>query len=141
MHAWYSLDWNGQTGADEGRDIVGIRDSEYGNKVTVVVACANWRSFTSTKGISDIDKLVSSLPALPYEVIVVAGNAVSAATKTKCQEHATAKGIAFTQVWSGSEFEEHLRFHAASVLQRFFNGEPLPDESADLRIFVQQLLP
>jgi hypothetical protein len=141
MYAWHSLDWHGQTGGDKGRDIVGTRDDDYGNKVTVVVACANWKSFTSTKGISDINKLVNGLPVLPHEVIIVAGKAVSGATKEKCRTHAKSKGIAVTQVWSGAEFEEHLRFHAASVLQRFYQGEAIPDEPATLRAFVQQLDP
>ena len=141
MHAWHTLDWYGQTGGDKGRDIVGTRDNDYGNKVTVVVACANWKSFTSTKGISDIDKFVKSLPELPHEVILVAGTSVSGTIKEKCQNHATSSGIAVAQVWSGLELEEHLRFHAASVLQRFYHGEVLPDEPADLRAFVQQLDP
>jgi hypothetical protein len=141
MRAWHTLDWYGQTGGDEGRDIVGTRDNDYGNKVTVVVACANWKSFTSTKGNSDIDKFVKGLPELPHEVVVVAGQSVSGATKEKCRKHAISSGIAVAQVWSGPEFEEHLRFHAASVLQRFFHGEILPDEPAHLRTFVQQLDP
>lgn len=141
MHAWHTLDWFGQSGGDEGRDIVGTRDDDYGNKVTVVIACANWKSFTSTKGKIDIDKFVNSLPALPHEIILVAGESVSGAIKEKCQKHATSKGIAVAQVWSGAEFEEHLRFHAASVLQRFFQGNTLPDDPVDLRTFVQELDP
>lgn len=141
MHAWRTLDWYGQTGGDRGRDIIGTRDDDYGNKVTVVVACANWKSFTSTKGNTDIDKFVKDLPELPHEVILVAGKSVSGTIKAKCQKHATSKGIAVAQVWSGPEFEEHLRFHAASVLQRFFQGNALPDDPVGLRNFVQQLDP
>lgn len=139
MYAWHTLDWFGQAGGDEGRDIIGSRDDEFGNKLNVVVACANWKSFTSTKGTSDIDKFVKSLPELPDEIILVAGKSVSGATKTKCQKHATSSGIQQAQVWSGPEFEEHLRFHAASVLQRFFQGEVLPDDPLGLQTFVQQL--
>lgn len=141
MHAWYTLDWIGQTGSDGGRDIVGTRDDEHGRKVTVVVACANWKSFTSSKGNSDIDKITGGLGEVPHEVIIVAGKSVSAATKGKCQAHAKKKGIAASQVWSGPEFEERLRFHADSVLQRFFQGEALPDEARALRTFVEQLDP
>lgn len=141
MHAWHSLDWFGQTGGDGGRDIVGTRDNSYGHKVTVVVACANWKAFTSTKGNSDIDKFVRSLPTPPHEVVLVAGNSVSSATKEKCRDHAASIGIRDAQIWSGPEFEEHLRFHAASVLKRFYDGENLPDEPAELRDFVQQLDP
>ncbi len=141
MDAWHTLDWFGQTGSDEGRDIIGTRDNDYGNTETVVIACANWKSFTSKKGVSDIDKIVRELTNLPHEVIIIAGKSVSGATKKKCQQHAALKGIAKTQVWSGPEFEEYLRFHASSVLQRFYDGAPLPDESSELRNFVQQLNP
>jgi len=141
MDAWHTLDWFGQTGSDEGRDIIGTRNDDYGNTETVVIACANWKSFTSTKGNTDIDKIVKGLTDLPHEVIIVAGESVSGATKEKCQSHAVSKGIAKAQVWSGPEFEEHLRFHASSVLQRFFEGEPLPDEPSKLRSFVLQLDP
>lgn len=141
MHAWHALDWCGQSGGDKGRDIVGTRDDEYGRKITVVVACANWKSFTSTKGISDISRFVNELQPPPHQVVVVSGGGVSAATKEKCKAHARSLGILSAQVWSGSEFEENLRFHAASVLQRFFVGEELPDESAELRGVVHQLDP
>jgi len=141
MHAWRTLDWYGQTGGDRGRDIIGTRDDDYSNKETVIVACANWKFFTSTKGNTDIDQFVKDLPEPPHEVILVAGKSVSGAIKAKCQKHATSKGIAVAQVWSGPEFEEHLRFHAASVLRRFFHGDPLPDDPVDLRTFVQELDP
>jgi hypothetical protein len=141
MYSWHTIDWYGQSGSDNGRDIIGTRDDECGRKVSVVVACANWKSFTSAKGISDIDKLVKGLSKPPYEVIIVTGQSVSSAIKEKCLKHAAALNISVAQVWSGSELEEHLRFHAASVLQRFFQGEELPDEPIDLRTFVQQLDP
>ena len=127
MRAWHTLNWHGQTGGDEGRDIVGTCDDAYGRKATVVVACANWKGFTLAKAKGDITRLTDTLPSPPDEVIVIAGSSVSAATKNKCAEHAKSKGIHTTQVWSGPEFEEHLRFHAASVLDRFFNGIALPD--------------
>jgi hypothetical protein len=132
MYSWHTIDWYGQSGSDNGRDIIGTRDDERGRKVSVVVACANWKSFTSAKGISDIDKLVKGLSKPPYEVIIVTGQSVSSAIKEKCLKHAAALNISVAQVWSGSELEEHLRFHAASVLQRFFQGEELPDEPIDL---------
>lgn len=141
MRAWHSLNWHGQTGGDEGRDIVGVCDDYLGREGTVVVACANWQGFTLTKAKNDIDRFTSTLPAPPYEVIVIAGSSVSAATKDKCSEHAKSKGITVTQVWSGQEFEEHLRFHASAVLDRFFHGVELPDEEQALRDFVLKLDP
>lgn len=141
MHAWRTLDWYGQTGDDGGRDIIGEREDDYGNTQTVIVACANWRAFTSTKGNGDIDKFVTALIKPPSEVIIVAGDAVSSTIKDKCREHAKSKGIHYVQVWSGAELEERIRFHAASVLRRFYQGEELPDEPVNLQRFVQQLDP
>lgn len=141
MRAWHSLNWHGQTGGDEGRDIIGVCDDDFGRKVVVVVACANWQAFTLGKAKKDIDRLTSTQASLPHEVIVVAGSDVSAETKKKCKAHATSKKISTTQVWSGVDFEEHLRFHAPSVLNRFFNGDALPDEELALTDFVLKLDP
>lgn len=141
MRAWHSLNWHGQTGGDEGRDIIGVCEDENGNKATVVVACANWQAFTLAKAKKDIDRLTSTQPAPPHEVIVVAGGDVSAETKDKCKAHAKSKKIEICQVWSGPDFEEHLRFHAPSVLNRFFHGDPLPDSEDELRDFMLALDP
>ncbi|ELX10205.1 hypothetical protein Jab_2c22920 [Janthinobacterium sp. HH01] len=133
MYAFKTLEWFGQSGDDGGRDIIGTRDDESGNEILVYVACANWQSFKSTKGISDINKIVKA-GTIPNELIIISGGSVSADIRTKCQSHAAIKGVATTQVWSGTEFEERLRFHASSVLARFFQGEELPDEASELRI-------
>jgi len=71
---------------------------------------------------------------------VIAGG-VSAETKDKCEAYADSKKINIFQVWSGSEFEERLRFHAPSVLNRFFNGEELPDDETQLHQFMLELDP
>lgn len=141
MRAWYSLSWHGQAGGDGGRDIIGICDDDYGQRSTVVVACANWKAFTLGKAKGDIDNLIQTLGAAPNELIVVAGGSVSADTKDKIDEYARVKGIHSSRTWSAAEFEEHLRFHAASVLNRFFNGVELPDEEHTLRDFVHKLDP
>ncbi len=141
MRAWHSLNWHGQTGRDGGRDIIGICDDRYGRQSTVVVACANWQAFTFAKAKGDIDNFTRTLGSPPNEVIVVAGSSVSADTKAKIGGHARSKGIHESRTWSGVEFEEHLRFHAASVLNRFFNGVELPDEEESLKVFVHKLDP
>lgn len=66
---------------------------------------------------------------------------MSAETKYNCKAHADSKKIKICQVWSGPDFEEHLRFHAPSVLNRFFNGEELPEDEAELRKFMLELDP
>ncbi len=141
MRAWRSLNWHGQTGGDKGRDIIGVCEDENGNEATVVVACANWQKFTLAKANKDIDRLTSTQATPPHEVIVIAGGDVSAETKDKCKTYAASKKINICQVWSGSEFEEHLRFHASSVLNRFFNDDPLPDDEAELHRFMLELDP
>jgi hypothetical protein len=141
MHGWLTLDWHGQSGGDGGRDIVGTRQGDYGQTEHVVYACANWKSFSSRKGISDINKFTRDGSNIPTELVIVAGNSVSAAIKEKCQGHGKSKGISRVQVWSASELEEHLRFHAPSVLERFFSGVVLPDEPEALKAFVLSLGP
>lgn len=66
---------------------------------------------------------------------------MSADTKDECKAHADSKKIKICQVWSGPDFEEHLRFHAPSVLNRFFHNDPLPDDEAALRKFMLELDP
>jgi len=141
MRAWHSLNWHGQTGGDGGRDIIGLCDDQYGHRSTVVVACANWQAFTLGKAKSDIDNFTQTLSSLPNEIVIVAGGSVGADTKDKIDKHARSKGVHATQTWSGAEFEEHLRFHAASVLDRFFHGIELPDEEQSLKDFVHKLDP
>ncbi len=141
MRAWHSLNWYGQSGGDKGRDIIGICENERGNTATVVVACANWQKFTLAKAKADINRLTSTQTTPPHEVIVVAGGNVSAEIKDQCEAIAKSKKIEICQVWSGPDFEEHLRFHAPSVLNRFFNGDTLPDNEEDLRNFMLELDP
>lgn len=141
MRAWHSLSWHGQTGSDGGRDIIGICDDQYGHRFTVIVACANWQAFTLGKAKGDIDNFTAKSSSPPNEIIIVAGSSVSAATKDKIDKHARSKGVHVTRTWSGAELEEYLRFHAASVLDRFVRGIELPDEEQSLKDFVHKLDP
>ncbi len=141
MHSWKDIDWYGQSGDDGGRDIVGTRAAEWGRDHVVIVACANWRSFTSTKGKGDIDKFVDELETPPDEAILISGGPVSAKVKDTCRAHARSRDIRICKVWSGTEFEEFLRFHASSVVKRFFEGNKLPDDPSELRGMVAELAP
>jgi hypothetical protein len=141
MRAWHALNWHGQSGGDGGRDIIGVCNDQYGAPKKVVVACANWKAFTLGKATGDIDSFLKTLGTPPNEVIIVAGSSVSADTKDKIDEHARSKNISESHTWSGSEVEELLRFHAPSVLDRFFHGVELPDDEKSLRDFMQQLDP
>lgn len=133
---WTQIDWYGQVGGDGGRDIWGLRENDWGRDDLVVVACANWRRLTASKAATDIDKIVRGARGLPAHLIVMSGGKVSAELKTKVNKHAGSVGIQRAEIWSGPEFEEHLRHHADTVLRRFFNGEVLPDEPNALRKFV-----
>lgn len=133
---WIQLDWHGQLGDDGGRDIWGLRENDWGREELVVVACANWRRLTVAKATDDIDKVIGEGKGVPDHVIVMAGGKVSADVKTKVRKHAEKQQIRRSEVWSGPEFEEQLRYHAESVLRRFFEGEALPDEPDALRVFV-----
>jgi hypothetical protein len=141
MRGWHSLNWHGQSGGDGGRDILGICENPLGQKEAVVVACANWQAFTVAKATRDIDSFVKTLGKAPNQVIVVAGSSVSADAKDKIAAYAISKGILEAHTWSGAEFEEFLRFHAPSVLDRFYHGVELPDSENSLRDFVQKLDP
>lgn len=133
---WSQLDWLGQLGNDGGRDIWGLRENDWGREELVIVACANWQRLTAGKAIGDIDKVVANGKEVPDHLIVVAGGKVSAELKQRVRVHSEQVGIHRSEVWSGPELEELLRFHAHSVLHRFFNGEPLPDEPNALLTFV-----
>lgn len=42
-------------------------------------------------------------------------------------------------IWSGAEFEEHLRLRAEFLLRRLVEGVPFPDSEVELRSFVDKL--
>lgn len=131
---WSTLDWFGQVGDDDGLDIIGTRQDEWGQAELVVAACANWRDLTATKGKGDIDKFVAA-GKRPDVLYVIAGGRVAASTKRSITEYAEKKGIRKTEVWSGPEVEERVRLHAPSVLRRMFEGEELPQELDALKLF------
>lgn len=133
--AWKVLNWYGQLGDDGGRDILGVREDEWGREETVVVACANWRRLTAEKARGDLDKIAGSMEP-PSHVILIAGGKVSADLKTKISSHAQTIKFPNVEVWSGPEFEEQLRAYAETVARRFFSGEVLPDETSAIRAFV-----
>jgi hypothetical protein len=134
--SWTQLDWYGQLGDDDGRDIVGHRENDYGELKLVVFACANWQRLTLKKAKEDTGKIVSGPHGLPYQLILISGGKVSASLKTKAVGYGKTVGIQEVEVWSGPEFEEMLRLHAESVLRRFLGGEVFPDEPLALREFV-----
>jgi len=99
---WDSLEWLGQTGDDDGRDIWGV----IGDK-TYCYQCANYRVLATKKVMDDIDKLVKE-GTVPEIFVVVCGGRVSVSNRKSIKEYANQKGIQFVEVWSGAEFEEGI---------------------------------
>ena len=139
---WLVLEWFGQQGKDKGRDILGKREVD-GRKdgETLLVLCANWQKLTSAKVINDIDKALKSPSGIPNRIRVVCGHDIPAGVRDKVKAHASANGIYTCELWSGKEFEEHLRARAESLLLRFVHGEAFPDAAAELELFAWGTLP
>jgi len=77
LKAWEKIEWLGQTGSDDGRDIWGTDNGK-----SYCYQCANYRSLTLKKVTDDIDKLVE-IGAIPDCFVVVCGGRVSANMRTE----------------------------------------------------------
>lgn len=120
---WDTLEWIGQSGGDDGRDIWGTISDE-----TYCYQCANYRNLTLKKVTDDIDKLVEADLISDY-FTVVCGGRVSAVTRTAIINYAKGAGISSATVWSSVEFEERLRRDTPELLRRFVDGEVFPELS------------
>jgi hypothetical protein len=60
---------------------------------------------------------------------------VSAKRRDAVRAEGVALAIRHITVWSGAEFEEHLRLIGEDLLRRFCAGESFPDETVALRKF------
>lgn len=123
---WNSIQWLGQTGGDDGRDIWGESQGQ-----TYCYQCANYRQLKLNKITEDIDKLVKE-SQIPQHYIVVCGGPVSVTMRTKIKAYANHVGISHCDIWSGVEFEEMLRKHTPELIRRFVEGETFPDDPAQL---------
>ncbi|AXC15994.1 hypothetical protein ACPOL_6784 (plasmid) [Acidisarcina polymorpha] len=128
---WASLEWYGEAGSDLGRDIWGVtEDGE-----TVCIQCVNRASLTSAKISDDLSKVLRAPNGVPKRFRIVARETVSALKRDKIKAYVHASGVMHCDIWSGSEFEEFLRYRAESLLKRFMNGEPFPDSEPELAAF------
>lgn len=130
---WRTLDWCGQSGGDQGRDIWGERR----RGGTLCIQCANRKSVTATKMLRDIDKMLSDKNMRPDAVLIVCASNVSARLRDKVKKYAEKHGIAECHIWSGSEFEERLRRDTENLLKRFMDGETFPEDPDDLCRFTE----
>lgn len=118
---WEEIEWLGQTGDDEGRDIWGVFNGE-----TYCYQCANYRKVVFQKAQRDIMRLVDE-NHIPNYLIVVTGGRVSADMRTKIKQFAVSQNIHNVQVWSGTELEEKIRRDNPDLIRRFVNGETFPE--------------
>jgi HJR/Mrr/RecB family endonuclease len=121
LKKWNKIEWLGQTGDDDGRDIWGEDDQK-----TYCYQCANYRSLVLKKVTDDIDKLVNA-HAIPDCFIVVCGGRVSVNMRKAISSYAAQFGIQETHIWSGVELEEKLRKDAPELLKRFVDGVIFPE--------------
>jgi len=118
---WKKIEWLGQTGCDNGRDIWGVSDGS-----TFCYQCANYRQLVSKKVTDDIDKLIKN-HSIPDFLIVICGGRVGINSRKLIKSYAARYGIRETEIWSGVEFEEKLRNESPELLKRFVDGEAFPE--------------
>lgn len=134
--AWRTLEWYGETGDDQGQDIRGEREDEFGRLQTVLVCCANWRNLTASKIKSDVEKALKT-NSPPSVIYAVGGGKIGARTRAAIAKFGKEKFLSI-ETWSGTELEERLRVHALPVIQRLFDGNELPSELPALRTLAEQ---
>ena len=132
---WISIDWYGQLGGDQGRDIWAVFKDDSGQVETYCYQCANYGSLKFNKAEEDIDKLTSGPNNIPDNFILITGGKVSAKMKGRVVTYAKSKGIKSAEVWTGVEFEEKLRRDTPSLIRRFVEGEAFPESPVALKAF------
>ncbi|WP_246684911.1 hypothetical protein [Mesorhizobium sp. B2-7-1] len=131
---WREVEWYGQTGSDQGRDIVGECADDVGNFRRAVIQCVNRGSLTQAKAKMDIDKALSFDPSIASFKFVTRGT-VSAARRNAIKAFSDKCGVNHLTIWSGADFEENLRLIGEDLLRRFCMGEAFPDGAEKLRSF------
>lgn len=135
---WTDLAWYGQTGSDQGRDIIGTRRFDDRPDEWTVIQCVNRASLTQAKAEKDMSTAIGAVTGRPAAFKFVCRCNVSAQRRDEVKAAAKKLGVAHVTIWSGSEFEENLRLRAEFLLKRLVEGVPFPDNAAELRDFVDQ---
>jgi len=133
---WQEVQWYGQTGSDQGRDIIAIEPFDDRPPRRTVIQCVNRDNLTKTKAEDDIRKAVKASTGPPDAFKFVCRGDVSASRRDWIVGVAKAACVQHIVIWSGVEFEEQLRIRADDVLRRFFEGEPFPDSAEEIKRFV-----
>lgn len=132
---WSDLAWYGQAGGDGGRDILGQMPRDDGSSQAAVIQCANRNTLTLAKAEGDMEAALAASSNTVAAFKFVARGTVSASRRDAVKDAATRLGIRSLTIWSGVEFEEHLRLIGEDLLRRFCEGEEFPDRPDELRTF------
>lgn len=133
---WSDLAWYGQTGSDQGRDIIGVEPFDAVPPRRTVIQCVNRSVLTQAKAEQDMSKAVAAPTGRPDAFRFVCRSSVSAERRDAMTAAAHRLGVRHVTVWSGVEFEENLRLRGEDLLRRFCTGEAFPDDGEELRRFV-----
>lgn len=136
--AWTDVAWYGQTGSDQGRDIIGTELFDGQPPRRTVVQCVNRNAITQSKAEDDLGAAFAAPTGPPDAFKFVARGAVSATRRDAISKAAKRIGINDVTIWSGVEFEENLRLRGEDLLRRFCAGEPFPDKADEIRRFVDE---
>ena len=133
---WRDLIWHGQCGSDHGRDIGGSEPLPDGQFRRTIIQCVNRKTLPLSKAIQDMKSSVEASREPLRSFKFVCRGSISARGRAKVTESGRSLGISHITIWSGTEFEEHLRRDAQSLLRRFVEGVEFPDTEGALRRFV-----
>lgn len=132
---WSDLAWYGQTGSDQGRDIIGVEPFDAAPPRRTVIQCVNRNALTQVKAEQDMGKAVAAPTGRPDAFRFVCRSSVSAERRDAVTAAARGLGVSHVTIWSGVEFEENLRLRGEDLLRRFCAGETFPDGEEELRRF------
>lgn len=133
---WADLAWYGQTGSDQGRDIIGTEPLDGVSPRRTVIQCVNRGALAQAKAAEDMRKAVAAPTGRPDAFRFVCRGNVPAKRRDDVAAAAQRLGVSHVVIWSGAEFEENLRLLGEDLLRRFCAGEAFPDDVGGLRRFV-----
>jgi hypothetical protein len=137
---WTDVAWYGQTGSDQGRDIIGTESIDGEPARRTVIQCVNRNAITQKKAEDDMDAAFIAPTGKPDAFKFVVRGAVSATRRDAINKAARRIGVNNIIVWSGAEFEENLRLRSEDLLRRFCAGEAFPDKADEIRRFVDDFV-
>ncbi|MDL2406818.1 restriction endonuclease [Rhizobium calliandrae] len=100
---WTDLAWVGQTGSDQGRDIVGTRPFDDQPDERTVIQCVNRGSLTQAKAEKDMAAAVKAKTGKPDAFKFVCRGSISAQRQDEVRSAAAKLGVPKVVIWSGVE--------------------------------------